>query len=135
MSPSVLTAIKNIANFGKSDLKAYSSNYLIRINAVGEPLEFFVKDAFCNSFTSVSQEKEEKHRCTFSWLGNQNFPPDLMIRNGDAFEIKKIESIKPSIALNSSPPKDMLYYDDPRIIDAVRKCDNGFGRQKTFFTQ
>ena len=133
MSPSVLTAIKNIANFGKSDLKAYSSNYLIRINAVGEPLEFFVKDAFCNSFTSVSQEKEEKHRCTFSWLGNQNFPPDLMIRNGDAFEIKKIESIKPSIALNSSPPKDMLYYDDPRIIDAVRKCDNGSWKAKDLF--
>jgi hypothetical protein len=134
MPTNILRAIKNISLFGKNDLKDYSSTYLIRINAAGEALEFFVKDAFCNSFTRLKQEKEELHRNSFSWLGNQNFPPDLIIRNGDAFEIKKIESLKPStIALNSSHPKDKLYHNEMRITDACKKCDGGNWENKDLF--
>jgi hypothetical protein len=134
MPTNILRAIKNISNFGKNDLKDYSSTYLIRINAVGEALEFFVKDAFCNAFARPKQEKEELHRASFSWLGNQNFPPDLIIRNGDAFEIKKIESLRPStIALNSSHPKDKLYHDEARITDACKRCDEGKWKEKDLF--
>jgi hypothetical protein len=134
MPTNILRAIKNISLFGKNDLKDYSSTYLIRINAAGEALEFFVKDAFCNSFTRPKQEKEELHRNSFSWLGNQNFPPDLIIRSGDAFEIKKIESLRPStIALNSSHPKDKLYHDELRITDACKKCDGGKWENKDLF--
>ena len=80
---------------------------------------------------------KKRKSCTehsFSWLGNQNFPPDLIIRSGDAFEIKKIESIRPStIALNSSHPKDKLYHNDLRITDACKKCDGGKWENKDLF--
>jgi hypothetical protein len=134
MPPSILRAICNIADFRNNNLKEYSSTYLIRINVTGEALEFYVKDAFCNSFTQPKQEKEEMHRTAFSWLGNQNFPPDLIIRGGDAFEIKKIESLRPStIALNSSHPKDKLYHSDKRITDACKRCDTGNWQSKDLF--
>jgi hypothetical protein len=134
MLTNLLKAIKNIADYHNNDLKEYSSTYLIRINASGEALEFFVKDAFCNSFTQPKEEKENIHRKAFSWLGNQNFPPDLIIRNSDAFEIKKIESIKPSaIALNSSHPKDKLYQDDVRITNGCKSCEGGNWIDKDLF--
>lgn len=134
MPINILQAIKNISDYGKNDLKHYSSKYLVRINAVGEALEFFVKDAFCNSFTDSKYKKEERHRDHFSWLGNQNFPPDLIIKNGDAFEIKKIQSLNAStIALNSSHPKDKLYNNDSRITSDCRKCDGGNWETKDLF--
>ncbi len=134
MPTNILRAIKNISNYGKNDLKDYSSTYLIRINAAGEALEFFVKDAFCDSFTRPKNDKEELHRASFSWLGNQNFPPDLIIRMGDAFEIKKIESLRPStIALNSSHPKDKLYHDEKRITDACKRVDGGGWKEKDLY--
>lgn len=133
MSPNVLSAIANIADFKTNDLKGYSSTYLIRINAVGEQLEFYVKDAVCNSFKQAQLQKEQKYREVFSLLGNQNNPPDAIIRGGDAFEIKKIQSLKSSIALNSSAPKDMLHRDDFRITEACRKCEGGNWTTKDLF--
>lgn len=134
MPHNILTAISNIAKFRNNDLKDYSSTYLIRINAVGEALEFYLKDAFCDAFSLSKLEKEAKHRENFCWLGNQNFPPDVIVRGGDAFEIKKIESIRPStIALNSSHPKDKLYCDDSRITEACKKCDGGTWTTKDLF--
>ncbi|MBN2260668.1 MAG: NgoPII family restriction endonuclease [Clostridiales bacterium] len=133
MCPNVLSAIKSIADFKINDLKGYSSTYLIRINAVGEQLEFYVKDAICNSFKLTHEEKERRHREIFSLLGNQNNPPDAIIRGGDAFEIKKIQSLKSSIALNSSTPKDMLHRDDGRITEACRNCEAGNWEEKDIF--
>jgi hypothetical protein len=134
MPTNVLRAINNLANFKNNDLKEYSTTYLIRINAAGEALEFYVKDAFCNSFTLPKAQKEELYSHSFSWLGNQNFPPDLIIKSDDAFEIKKIESLRPStIALNSSHPKDKLYHDDLRITEACKKCDGGNWKEKDLF--
>jgi len=133
MPPNLLSALKNIADFGSNDLKSYSSTYLIRINAVGEQLEFYVKDAICGSFALTQQDKEIKYRQVFSLLGNQNNPPDAIIRGGDAFEIKKIQSLAASIALNSSPPKDRLHRDDPRVTDACRRCEGGNWETKEMF--
>jgi hypothetical protein len=57
---------------------------------VGEALESFVKDAFVNCIRTESEiEKLEKYNEAFSWLGNQNHPPDIMIKGGDAIEVKK----------------------------------------------
>jgi hypothetical protein len=133
MCPSILSAIQNIADFGNSNLATYSSTYLIRINAVGEQLEFYVKDAICGSFRLPMREKERKYQETFSLLGNQNNPPDAIIRGGDAFEIKKIQSLSASIALNSSPPKDKLHRDDTRITQACRRCEGGNWVSKDLF--
>lgn len=133
MSPNILTAIKNIANFRSNDLKAYSSTYLIRINAVGEQLEFYVKDALCGSFRFAQQQKEARYHEVFSLLGNQNNPPDAMIRGGDAYVIKKIQTPTASIALNRSPPKDRLYRNDPRMSEACRRCEGENWQTKDMF--
>lgn len=133
MCPNILTAIKNIAEFGSSDLRAYSSTYLVRINAVGEQLEFYTKDALCGSFRLRQQEKEARYREVFSLLGNQNNPPDAIIRGGDAYEIKKIQTLAASLALNSSSPKDRLHRNDPRITGACRNCEGGNWNEKDMF--
>lgn len=78
MSPNVLTAIKNIADFKNNNLRNYSSTYLNRINVVGQQLEFYVKDAICGSFKTQQKEKEAKYsNGVFSLSGNQNNPPDI----------------------------------------------------------
>jgi hypothetical protein len=48
MATNLLVAIKNIVNNPVTNLVSFynSSN---RINAVGESLEFYIKDLFCNS--------------------------------------------------------------------------------------
>src|SRR3990167_9371197 len=112
MAPNVIRAILNIASYKNNDLKSYASTYLIRINAIGEQLEFYIKDAIASSFKLSQPKKEEEYAKVFSWLGNQNHPPDLIIKDNDAFEIKKIEGFKSSLALNSSPPKNKLHADD-----------------------
>ena len=96
----ILEAIINIVNCPVVDLKnLYTGRN--RMNNVGEALEIYVKDAFANTI----QEKDEKlknlrYNELFSWLGNQNNPPDIMIRNGDAIEVKKTQNAQSSIALN-----------------------------------
>lgn len=133
MSPNILTAIRNVADFRSNDLKAYSSTYLNRINAVGEQLEFFVRDALCGSLRLAQDEKESRYHEVFSLLGNQNNPPDAIIRGGDAYEIKKIQSLTASLALNSSPPKDRLHRNDPRVTEACKKCEGGNWQTKDIF--
>ena len=117
-----MNAIINIAKFKNNNLKQYSSTYLNRINAVGELLEFYIKDSISGSFTKKQEDRELEYSKVFSYLGNQNNPPDLIIKGGDAFEIKKIEGKNRVIALNSSYPKDKLYISDQRITGACRNC-------------
>lgn len=131
--PNILDAIANIIDFGSFDLRSYASTYLIRINAAGEQLEFYIKDAIADSLRQSQPEKEDAHSRVFSYLGNQNNPPDMIIRNGDAFEIKKIENPKSVLALNSSPPKDRLLAGDNRITAACRACETDPWREKDLF--
>jgi len=129
----ILNAIANIISFGSFDLRNYASTYLIRINAVGEQLEFYVKDAIADSLKLPQSQKESAYSKVFSYLGNQNNPPDMIIKNGDAFEVKKIESPKSSLALNSSPPKDKLLSIDNRITAACRNCEANNWQEKDLF--
>lgn len=133
MGNNILKAITNIVDFGNYDLKDYASKSHIRINAVGEQLEFFVKDSIANSFNVEKEKKEEEYSKVFSWLGNQNHPPDIIIKNSDAFEIKKIENRKSSLALNSSPPKDKLLVSDARITKDCKKCEGNEWNEKELF--
>jgi hypothetical protein len=115
----LLIALANIIENPITDLVSHyrGSN---RANNMGDALENYVKDAFCNSL----QEKDDRlHSQFFSYLGNQNNPPDMIIRDGDAIEVKKIESFTSALALNSSYPKNKLYRNDTRIIDACRNCE------------
>ena len=124
MSTNLLIAIKNIVNNPVVDLIS-SYNSTNRMNGMGEPLELYIKDIFCDSLGI--QDLSEKTRIFsehFSYIGNQNNPPDIIIRNGDAIEVKKIESANTDLALNSSYPKDKLYSNSPMITSACRECEN-----------
>ncbi len=130
----VLTAIVNIANYENTNLEIYSTKSKIRINTVGEKLEYYFKDAIANSFQIKEQSKRIKiHSSVFSWLGNQNNPPDMIINKGDAFEVKKNQSMKSTIALNNSYPKNKLYIDDPKITKECFSCEEEQWGSKDIF--
>ena len=72
----------------------------------GAYLENYIKDSFANTFEVKDEQKRlEIFSEKFSWLGNQNHPPDIMIKGGDAIEVKKTQSARSDLALNSSYPK------------------------------
>ena len=95
-----------------------------RANNMGEGLENYIKDVFANTlYEEDIPTKLEKLSDTFSYQGNKNNPPDLILKNSDAIEIKKIESKNSAIALNSSYPKAKLYANSPMITTACRACE------------
>ena len=96
-----------------------------RANTMGDALEEYVKDLFAHTI----HETDEQHRLSkisevFSYLGNQNNPPDSILRLGDAIEVKKIEGKNASLALNSSYPKHKLYANSNLITEACRNCED-----------
>jgi hypothetical protein len=120
----ILTAIKTLTTYPISDLVSdYQSKN--RIHQIGEALEIFIKDIFADTVTeSDYQKKLVRYSEVFSYKGNANNPPDLMLRHGDAVEVKKIESLGAAIALNSSYPKSKLFYDSPLITTHCRNCED-----------
>lgn len=119
----ILEAIINIANSSVISLKNHYSGRN-RMNNVGEALETFIKDAFANSIhTENETERLKKYNAVFSWLGNQNNPPDIMIKGGDAIEVKKTQSANSDLALNSSYPKSSVLADSPMIVQACKNCE------------
>lgn len=92
-----------------------------RANNMGEGLENYIKNSFLDVKDKDNLEALAK---IYSYQGNKNNPPDLMLKNGDAIEIKKLESKNSAIALNSSYPKAKLYADSPMITKACRECED-----------
>ncbi len=121
----LLQAILRVINNPISDLlDRYQGKN--RINDKGVPLEELIKDIFADTLTESDKSiRVSKHSQAFSYLGNQNNPPDLIIKNGDAIEVKKIGSLKAGIHLNSSYPKSKLVADDPMILASCRSVDGG----------
>lgn len=96
-----------------------------RANNLGDFLEMYIKDAICDTYHIVDPAlKLNAYRQEFSFLGNSNNPPDMMIQGGDAIEIKKLEREAQYISLNSSYPKDYLYNTTPLITQACIACEN-----------
>jgi len=100
----------------------YTSNN--RANSAGDALEEYIKDSFADSFNLDNTERLERWNKVFSYLGNQNNPPDIMICDGDAIETKKVESPGSALALNSSYPKAKLHSISPMITNACRESEN-----------
>ena len=124
METNILVAITNLVKDPITNLILHyrSSN---RVNNMGDALEYYIKDLFCNSLSESDLEKKnEIYSKYFSYIGNQNNPPDIMIKQGDAIEVKKIESLRSGIALNSSYPKDKLFSDSPMITSACRLAED-----------
>lgn len=119
----ILEAIINIAN---EPILAIRSHYSGRnsANNVGEALEAFVKDAFADTIQIIDEQvRMTKYHQVFSWLGNQNHPPDIMIRQGDAIEVKKTQSANSDLALNSSYPKSNIQSNSTMITSECRTCE------------
>ncbi|MEK7128700.1 MAG: NgoPII family restriction endonuclease [Patescibacteria group bacterium] len=130
METNILKAIHNI-----SRLKSFKLTELYfgqnRMNNVGTALEYFIRDVFCSSIDVVDLEnKDKKHSEYLSYLGNQNNPPDFIIKNSDAVEVKKIGGLVGDIALNSSYPKSKLHNNDSRTNKSCKKSDGGDWSQK-----
>lgn len=124
MEHNILDAITNLIENTHLDLKEYATS-TNRMNLMGAALEEYVKDLFAGTVNIDDEEQRLiKHSETFSYLGNQNNPPDVMIRNGDAIEVKKIEGLRVSLALNSSYPKHKLYSDSPMISEDCRTSED-----------
>ena len=120
----LLVAIKNIIENPVNELVEYYKG-TNRANSMGDALEKYVKDAFCGIDNTLSDiERDKKYSQYFSYLGNSNNPPDLIVKNGDAVEVKKNESLNSAIALNSSYPKSKLYADDSRITVDCKNCED-----------
>lgn len=128
METNILKALNNITTYHPNQLiQHYKANYFQssnRINSMGDALELYIQDIFANTLQIPDlQQRNKKIEQTFSYLGNKNNPPDLIIRDGDALEVKKIESQSSTIALNSSHPRQYLYSDDPKLSKACRECE------------
>lgn len=123
MTTSLLTAIANIVTEPIRELEdVYKGRN--RANNMGVALEEYIKDAFAGTINETNEQiRLSKLAQTFSYIGNQNNPPDMMLRSGDAIEVKKIESHGAQLALNSSYPKAKLFSDNPMITASCRCCE------------
>ncbi len=133
MANNILSAIYGIAQYRKNSIADYASIYKNRINSVGEGLEIYIKDALAGSLGKSQAECESSYHSTFSWRGTQNNPPDVILKHGDAFEVKKIEGRSSALQLNSSPPKNMLHSADPRVTKDCRNCEERPWEKKDLF--
>jgi hypothetical protein len=125
METNLLKAFINISNVKTFFIKELYSGQN-RMNNAGTALEYFVKDMFCSSLdTPDIENKDRKHSDYLSYSGNQNNPPDFILKNGDAVEVKKIGGFTADIALNSSYPKSKLHSNDARILPSCRQTDGG----------
>jgi len=95
-----------------------------RANAMGDSFEEYIKMAFSNSFNCLPEEKIKNYSKVFSWQGTQNNPPDIIIKNSDAIEVKKMTAYN-DLALNSSYPKSKLSSRSRMITDDCRQCESG----------
>lgn len=128
MSTNVLVALRNILdnsnnNLGEMYQAPIKKN---KANSMGDVLEYYIKDAFCNSFQiSNYTQKQEVYGKYLSYVGNDSNPPDFMIKDGAAIEVKKMEKFSLSdLALNSSYPKDYLYATSNQISKECKNAEN-----------
>ena len=98
-----------------------------QIQAQGSKLEEIVKDILCGVDFSHISSREKLHTKFLAHEGEANNPPDAMFRGGDrgdAFEIKKIDSVtKTSLELNSSYPYSYLTSEMKRLTQNARECE------------
>ena len=125
-----LRAIVNISeckNFDIDETKEYVSNV---VSSQGKPLEKFVRASFCGIPGTEGNNKSSGE--VFCYEGAVNNPPDSMLKEeGDAIEVKKVESIT-TIHLNSSLPKQRLYADDKTITKEAVECEEWKSRDMLY---
>lgn len=119
----ILTAFRTIVSNYQTTVN-HITNGNNRANNMGDGLEAFIKDAFADMFNETNEQtKLETFSRVYAYSGNKNNPPDLILTNSDAIEIKKLESHNTAIALNSSYPKAKLFSNSTMITTACRICE------------
>lgn len=122
----ILTAIKAIVE--KSSLEIVEDFQGVvqnRANQMGAAFEDYVKNAFADCLGKDARSVKQARCQTFSYLGNSTNPPDAILINSDAIEIKKIKTLGTAqLQLNSSYPKNKLRSDNPKICNACRTCED-----------
>lgn len=120
----IIQAFMNIAKNYQEEISNVTDGNN-RANNMGEGLEKYITNVFANTQNIQDENlRLETLSKIYSYQGNKNNPPDLMLKNSDAIEIKKLESKNSAIALNSSYPKAKLYADSPMIIRACKTCES-----------
>ncbi len=123
MASNILIAIKNLVENPITALTAHYSGRN-RVNGVGNALEVYIKDLFANTLLYEDEySRLNVYNEVFSYTGNQNNPPDIILKNGDAIEVKKVQGNASVLALNSSYPKNKLYSDSTMITNVCRACE------------
>ena len=123
MSSNILIAIKNLVENPIMELTSHYSGRN-RANGVGDALEKYIKDLFANTLSCDDDYfRLQAYNDVFSYTGNQNNPPDIILKNGDAIEVKKVQGNSNALALNSSYPKAKLYSDSTMITSNCRNCE------------
>ncbi|WP_066152557.1 NgoPII family restriction endonuclease [Aliarcobacter cryaerophilus] len=125
--------MSNILKAFINTINSYQSNVSTlvngnnRANNMGAGLEEFIKDIFAGTINETNELKRfVTISQTYSYSGNKNNPPDLILQNSDAIEIKKLESHNTAIALNSSYPKEKLFSNSSMITTACRNCEENW---------
>lgn len=118
----IINAILNLVKHPIPHLVQHYQNHN-RANQAGDILEEYVKDLFADTFNLSDDQRIKKYSNVFSYLGNNSNPPDAMLKNGDAIEVKKIEKVNTALALNSSYPKAKLFADNSMISNACRNAE------------
>lgn len=137
MNTNILVALKNALSLSTNELiSIYDNISNNRANSMGDALEFYIKDLFCNSMNiNDFAKKDLEYSKYLSYLGNSNNPPDFIINCGPAVEVKKIENISfGDIALNSSYPKDYLYSSSTLINRACKECELNWTKKDMIYT-
>lgn len=92
MKTNVLIALKNLVESKNTNelIKFYKKNPNNRANNMGVALEFFVKDLFCSTLNVDDfNEKDKIYNEYLSYFGNNNNPPDFILKQSTAVEVKK----------------------------------------------
>ena len=119
----LLKALLHIVQYSNQVSLESSTINSNRANAMGDALEDYVKKAFSQSLHLPIEEQKKAFQEVFSYLGNKNNPPDMMLKGGDAIEVKKLENPFTNLALNSSHPKRTLRVDSPIITQWCKDAE------------
>lgn len=125
MKYNILSAIDYLVCHPCVEMRDEDRIVLNRSNVMGDSLEDFVERLLAQNLSETdSNQVKEQHFAVFSYAGSANSPPDIMYKGGDAFEVKKMNSARASLSLNSSYSKNKLYVTDTKINDACKECED-----------